>query len=50
MPKNNNEYQIINEKLEKLKYEIKIYDKIEENKKLYIVIDKENDLKLDNFY
>ena len=48
IPKDYNEYQIIIEKLEKIKYEIKIYDKIEENQKLYIVIDKENDLKLDN--
>ena len=48
IPKDYNEYRIINEQLEKIKYEIKIYDKIEENKNLYIVIDKENDLKLDN--
>ena len=48
IPKDENEYQIINEKLEKLQYEIKIYDKIEDNKKIYIVIDKENDLKLNN--
>jgi len=48
MPKDDSEYHIINEKLEKLQNEIKIYDKIEDNKKIYIVIDKENDLKLKN--
>ena len=48
IPKNNQEYEIITSRLANLKYEIKIYDIFEENKKIYIVIDKENDLELDN--
>ena len=47
-PKDNDEYELINERLKKKKNEIKIYDIIEENKKIYIVIDKENDLKIEN--
>jgi predicted KAP-like P-loop ATPase len=39
IPKNKDDYYRIYERLEKLKEEINIYEIIEENEKIYIVID-----------
>ena len=46
-PKDINEYLIIKEKLEILKNKYKIYDYIEENEKIYIVIEKEINKEID---
>ena len=42
--KNKNEYLVIREKLERIKNKIKIYDIIEEEDKIYIVIDNNNEI------
>ena len=48
IPKNKEDYHIINERLEKIKEaeEINIYDIIEENERIYIVIDNNEELLL----
>ena len=46
-PKDINEYLIIKEKIEILKNKYKIYDYIEENEKIYIVIEKEINKEID---
>ena len=44
IPKNKNEYYLIIERLIKLKEELHIYEIIEENERIYIVIDNNNEL------
>ena len=39
-PKNKNDYILIIQKIEEIRQEIKIYDVIEENEAIYIVIEK----------
>ena len=46
-PKDINEYLIIKERLEIIKNKYKIYDLIEENEKIYIVIEKEINKEID---
>ena len=46
IPKDKDDYYIINEKLRKLKEELKIYEIIEENERIYIVIDNNDELLL----
>ena len=43
-PKDENDYSIINERLEKLKEELNIYEIIKENEKFYIVIDNNDEI------
>ena len=47
IPKDINDFYIIKERIDNIKYQIKIYDIIEEDEKIYIVIDNNEELNLE---
>ena len=47
IPKDINDFYIIKERIDNIKYQIKIYDIIEGDEKIYIVIDNNEELNLE---